>query len=103
MIDSVFHVELDGVAYKLAQGAEGAHHNLSGEPLRPPNAVTVQGENSQEFQARPDLLLWNWTDWSEGEGRRKLPFTALGRSGHRNTARDFEEILAQEWSDADGR
>ena len=34
---------------------------------------------------------------SESEPR-KLPFVALGRSGHRNTARDFEEILAAEWS-----
>jgi predicted transcriptional regulator len=28
---------------------------------------------------------------------RKLPFAALGRSGHRTTARDAEEILAREW------
>jgi Arc/MetJ-type ribon-helix-helix transcriptional regulator len=27
---------------------------------------------------------------------RPLPFAALGRSGHRHTARDFEEILAAE-------
>lgn len=33
-----------------------------------------------------------------GEKPRELPFVALGRSGHRNTARDFEEILAAEWS-----
>ena len=30
-------------------------------------------------------------------GPRQLPFAALGRSGHRNTARDMEELLAQEW------
>jgi predicted transcriptional regulator len=29
---------------------------------------------------------------------RQLPFAALGRSGERNTARDFEEILAAEWA-----
>jgi Arc/MetJ-type ribon-helix-helix transcriptional regulator len=29
---------------------------------------------------------------------RQLPFVALGRSGQRNTARDFEEILDAEWS-----
>ena len=40
---------------------------------------------------------------AEAEGRRKLPFAALGRSGHRTTARDFEAIIAQEWSAADGR
>jgi len=30
--------------------------------------------------------------------RRELPFAALGRSGHRETARDLEEILATEWA-----
>ncbi len=29
---------------------------------------------------------------------RKLPFAALGRSGHRSTARNLEEILETEWS-----
>lgn len=29
---------------------------------------------------------------------RELPFSALGGSGHRNTARDMEELLAQEWN-----
>jgi Arc/MetJ-type ribon-helix-helix transcriptional regulator len=32
------------------------------------------------------------------ETPRELPFAALGRSGHRTTAGDFEEILAAEWS-----
>lgn len=32
---------------------------------------------------------------------RELPFAALGRSGHKTTARDMEELLEQEWvSDA---
>lgn len=30
--------------------------------------------------------------------RRQLPFAALGRSGHRSTARDIEEILGTEWA-----
>lgn len=30
--------------------------------------------------------------------RRELPFAALGRSGHRSTARDVEEILQKEWN-----
>jgi len=30
-------------------------------------------------------------------GRRELPFAALGRSGHRTTARDAERLLAEEW------
>lgn len=31
------------------------------------------------------------------EERRSLPFAALGRSGHRTTARDVETILDAEW------
>jgi predicted transcriptional regulator len=31
-------------------------------------------------------------------GRRELPFAALGRSGHRSTARDIELILDAEWT-----
>ncbi len=31
-------------------------------------------------------------------GVRALPFAALGRSGHRSTARNFEEVLEAEWS-----
>ncbi len=30
-------------------------------------------------------------------GRREIPFAALGRSGHRSTARDLEAILEAEW------
>jgi predicted transcriptional regulator len=30
---------------------------------------------------------------------RPLPFAALGRSGHRTTARDMEQLLAREWDD----
>ena len=36
---------------------------------------------------------------SENGGPRTLPFVALGRSGHENTARDMEELLAREWDD----
>ena len=32
---------------------------------------------------------------------RPLPFAALGRSGHRTTGRDMEELLAHEWADRD--
>ncbi|MBD3162277.1 MAG: ribbon-helix-helix protein, CopG family [Candidatus Latescibacteria bacterium] len=31
-----------------------------------------------------------------GESDRRLPFVALGRSGHRHTARDAESVLEQE-------
>jgi hypothetical protein len=30
---------------------------------------------------------------------RALPFAALGRSGHRSTGRDMEELLAREWDE----
>jgi hypothetical protein len=35
------------------------------------------------------------------DGPRELPFAALGRSGQRHTARDMEELIAQEWDDDD--
>lgn len=67
-----FDVELNGVKYNLSEDGEGAHYQLTGEPLRPPNAVTVQGESSQTFQMRQDALLWSLTDWSGGEGQIKF-------------------------------
>ncbi|MBI2864494.1 MAG: CopG family transcriptional regulator [Chloroflexi bacterium] len=38
----------------------------------------------------------------EGEGMepRRLPFAALGRSGHHDTAREAEAILEREWGNA---
>lgn len=33
-----------------------------------------------------------------GAERRPLPFAALGRSGHRDTAERLDELLAQEWT-----
>lgn len=36
-------------------------------------------------------------------GPREVPFAAVGRSGHRNTARDMEELLVREWDDSRGR
>jgi len=30
---------------------------------------------------------------------REVPFAAIGRSGHHNTARDMEALLAREWDD----
>ena len=38
----------------------------------------------------------------EGEPR-KLAFASVGRSGHRTTARDMEELLEAEWDDEPGR
>jgi hypothetical protein len=37
------------------------------------------------------------------DGPRSLPFAGLGESGHRSTARDFEDILAAEWASDRGR
>jgi Arc/MetJ-type ribon-helix-helix transcriptional regulator len=33
---------------------------------------------------------------------RELAFADLGRSGHRNTARDMEELLKREWDGVSG-
>jgi len=38
-----------------------------------------------------------------GGERRRIPFAALGHSGERHTARDLEEILADEWNSDRGR
>lgn len=91
MIDSISHVQVDGVKYRIAESEEGKGYNARSEPLRPPNAVTVQGLDSQKFQPRPDLLLWSWTDWSEGEGRLTWKFGESGRSKVMNAVRAFEE------------
>lgn len=91
MIDSKFHVEIDGEPYRLSKSSDDRSYSMRGEPLRPPNAVTVQGENTQKFQPRSEVLLWNWTDWSEGEGRRTLRFGESGRSWQLNAVRVFEE------------
>jgi len=91
LIDATHPIELDGVKYKLAATAEGDHHDVAGESLNPANAVTVQGEEGQKFQLRPDILLWSWTDWSQGEGRRKYKQGEAGRSWQLNSVRAFEE------------
>jgi Arc/MetJ-type ribon-helix-helix transcriptional regulator len=36
----------------------------------------------------------------DGDEPRRLPFAALGASGHRTTGRDLEELLAAEWTRA---
>jgi hypothetical protein len=35
-----------------------------------------------------------------GSAPRSVPFASLGRSGHRHTAREAEEILAKQWVEA---
>lgn len=90
MLDSYHHVELNGVRYRLAEDSEGKHYQLTGEPLRPPNAVTVQGEDSQKFQVRPDVLVWSLTDWSGGEGQMKYNAQAPNRWRELTGVRAFD-------------
>jgi len=91
VIDSTHHIEIDGVKYRLAQSVDGQHHIVRGEPLRPPNAVTVQGESAAKFQPRPEILLWNWTDWSQGEGQLTTKSEEAGRAWELTRVRAFEE------------
>ncbi len=61
---------------------ERQRRNLStAEVIREALAAYLRGENAQ---------------------RKRLRFAALGRSGHRDTAREAESILAREW-DRDSR
>jgi hypothetical protein len=84
-------VKINGVGYQLAEDAEGEHYSLSAEPLRPPNAVTVQGEDSQKFQMRPDTLLWSLTDWSGGEGQNKFDWQNGNRWRELDAVRAFDQ------------
>ena len=86
-----FDFELNGVKYNAAEDAEGEHYNLGGEPLRPPNAVTIQGESSQKFQMRADTLLWTLTDWSGGEGQLKFSSRKPNRHKELNGVRVFQK------------
>ncbi len=80
MIDSQHHVEINGVKYRLFESGEGSNYVRSVEPLRPPNAVVVQGAARQDlFQMRQDVLLWSLTDWSGGEGQYKYDPSAPNR------------------------
>ncbi len=80
MQSSEFHVSLNGVKYRLAEDAEGEHYVRVREPSRPPNAQVVQGDDGGKFNVRPDMLLWSWTDWSQGEGQLKFDPQQPGRS-----------------------
>lgn len=90
-VDSKYHIELDGEGYRLAQDSQGQHHSILGEPLRPPNSVTVQGLTQQTFQLRPDLVVWRISDWSGGEGQRTFDPQNPSRHWELNRVRAFEE------------
>ena len=79
MIDSEFHVSINGVRYRLAEDGEGDHYVRQDIPLRAPNTQITTGK-SGEFNLRSDLLLWSWTDWSGGEGQVKFDSTQPNRS-----------------------
>ena len=92
MIDDTYAITLNGVNYRLGHSEQGDHYEHAAETLRPPNAVVVQGEGSnQKFQVRPDVLLWHWTDWSSGEGANKYDFQDTARANELTGARVFIE------------
>lgn len=92
MLDSVFAISLNNIRYRLGESEKGDHYEHAAETLRPPNAVVVQGEGSnQKFQVRPDVLLWHWTDWSSGEGANKYDFRDTARANELTGARVFIE------------
>lgn len=68
MITSYHHVEINGVKYRLAEDAEGDHYRQNRQPLRLQTGAVVQGVENK-FQLRQDLLEWQLTDWSGGEGQ----------------------------------
>ena len=70
MIDRDHEVELNSVKYRIAWDAADEAFVESGEPLQIPNAQVIQG-NPQAFNIQPDILLWEWSDWSGGEGQYK--------------------------------
>ena len=66
MLSDSYDLTLDGVPYKIADVDE--RYVLAGEPLRPPNAQVVQGQQSL-FNLRPDTLRWRMDNWNGGEGQ----------------------------------
>lgn len=90
VIDSTFHIQFDGTLYRLAESEEGAHYDVAGESVRPPNAVPVQGDQGK-FQGRLDTLLWDMTDWSGGEGKIKWSAEEANRAFKINGASVFDE------------
>jgi predicted transcriptional regulator len=41
--------------------------------------------------------LASYLGFGAASDRRTLPFAAVGRSGHTTTARDIDDLLAEEW------
>ena len=78
MIGSKYHIKLDGESYRLASlGDSATLLSESYEPIRAPNSSTVVGDEDNKVNVRQDVLVWRWTDWSQGEGQYKLKTNAL--------------------------
>ncbi len=71
MIDSYFHIRLNGIKYRIAEDAEGAGYDKRLVPLLVQTGQSVQGE-SGKGKLRADILSWSITDWSGGEGLLKF-------------------------------
>ena len=71
MIDSYFHIRLNGVKYRIAEDAEGSGYDKRLSPLLIQSGQAVQGETGKS-KLRPDILSWSITDWSGGEGLLKF-------------------------------
>lgn len=104
MINSYHHVSLNGVLYRLDESAEGDHYVKNRQPLRIQTGAVVQGD-SGKFQLRNDLLEWQITDWSGGEGAIKFQegeanryleghnIDPLDENGKLKLARGYEETI----------
>lgn len=92
MIEGRFHVEINGVKYRLWELENGNHYQKRGEPLRPPHAVVEQTGDpyNPRYQMRPDLMVWGITDWSGGEGQLKLLYNTGDRHWRLNCVEPFE-------------
>jgi hypothetical protein len=78
VITSEFHVEINGVKYRLAEDGEGEHYVLDRQTLRAPNTQIVQGADSALINVNPETLVWSWDAWDGGEAQ--LKFTPEGKN-----------------------
>ncbi len=64
-------------------------------------AALVEFERQRRHQSAGQIIREALAAYLTGEPvrQKRLRFAALGRSGHRDTARQAEEILAKEWPD----
>lgn len=79
MIDGEFPVKINGVPYHLDHASESEAYVQRDEPLRPQNSALALSSDEATFQTRPDVLIWDWTDWSGGEGQYRYSNQAANR------------------------